>query len=75
MRPERAELTRRRTSALGITYEHPAAFWAGTLAVIVGTLMQLPMYFGAKDMGYRLRGMPFDVTMSVGMALMLSGSA
>ena len=40
-----------RRSALGVTYEHPAAFWTGVLATITGTLMQLPMYFDAKDMG------------------------
>ena len=56
-----------------MTYEHPVAFWAGVLAVTVGTLLQLPMYFGAKDMGYRLRGMPFDATMTAGMALIFLG--
>ena len=64
-----------RRSALGVTYEHPTAFWAGVVAVIAGTLMQLPMYFGAKDMGYRLRGMPFDATMLAGMALIVAGVA
>jgi putative MFS transporter len=62
-----------RRSALGVTYEHPLAFWAGVLSVVVGTLMQLPMYFDAKDMGYKLRGMPFDATMAVGMALIFVG--
>ncbi len=62
-----------RRSALGITYEHAFAFWGGVTAVIAGTLMQLPMYFDAKDMGYILRGMPFDATMSVGMALIFVG--
>ncbi len=54
----------RRRSALGVTYEHPVAFWSGLTAVIAGTLMQLPMYFGASDMGYRLRGMHYDLTWS-----------
>lgn len=62
-----------RRSALGDTYEHPVAFWVGVGAVIVGTLMQLPMYFGARDMGYRLRGMPFDGPMIAGMALIIVG--
>ena len=62
-----------RLSALGVTYEHPVAFWVGASAVTLGTLMQLPMYFGAKDMGYRLRGMSFDATMIVGMALIFVG--
>ena len=72
----RAEVTSARglrRSALGVTYEHPVAFWAGCIAVIVGTLMQLPMYFDAKDMGYRLRGMPVDGTMITGMALIAIG--
>jgi putative MFS transporter len=62
-----------RRSALGVTYEHPLAFWFGVVSVIAGTLMQLPMYFDAKDMGYRLRGMPFDATMIVGMVLIFVG--
>lgn len=64
-----------RPSLLGITFEHPVAFWAGVIAVTTGTLMQLPMYFGAKDMGYQLEGMPLDATMSVGMGLMVIGIA
>ncbi|MGI8810842.1 MAG: hypothetical protein ACR2KK_23975, partial [Acidimicrobiales bacterium] len=63
----------RRRSALGVTYEHPMAFWSGVTAVTIGTLMQLPMYFDAKDMGYRLVGMPFDTTMTAGMALIFLG--
>ncbi len=62
-----------RRSALGVSYEHPISFWTGVAAVTIGTLMQLPMYFGAKHRGYRLRGMPFDATMSVGMVLMFVG--
>jgi putative MFS transporter len=62
-----------RRSALGVTYQHPLVFWAGVTSVTVGTLMQLPMYFDSKDMGYKLRGMPFDATMTTGMALMFLG--
>jgi len=62
-----------RRSALGVTYEHPLAFWFGVTAVVAGTLMQLPMYFEAKDMGYHLHGMPFDATMTAGMALIFLG--
>jgi len=58
---------------LGVTYEHAAAFWFGVSAVIIGTLMQLPMYFDSKDTGYKLRGMPFDATMTIGMALIFVG--
>lgn len=69
----RARARSERRSALGVTYEHPAAFWAGVTAVTAGTLMQLPMYFGAGDDGYKLRGMPFDGTMMAGMALAFLG--
>ncbi len=62
------------SSALGVTYEHRVAFWSGVTAVIAGTLMQLPMFFGAKDAGYRLRGMHYDATMIVGMVLILVGT-
>jgi len=43
-------------------------------AVIGGTLMQLPMFFGARNTGYRLRGMHYDATMIIGMALMVVGT-
>ncbi|HUR23056.1 MAG TPA: MFS transporter [Acidimicrobiales bacterium] len=62
-----------RRSALGVTYQHPLAFWLGATGVLAGTLMQLPMYFEAGDMGYHLRGMPFDATMTAGMALIFVG--
>ncbi|MEO6121251.1 MAG: MFS transporter, partial [Acidimicrobiales bacterium] len=62
-----------RRSALGVTYEHPVAFWVGVVCVTAGTLMQLPMYFMAKDTGYRLRGMSLDATMVSGMALIFVG--
>jgi len=55
------------------TFGHPVAFWAGLAAVIVGVTLHLPMYVQAKDMGYRLAGMPVDVGMIVGMALIVCG--
>ncbi|MGI8775896.1 MAG: MFS transporter [Acidimicrobiales bacterium] len=63
-----------RRSALGVTYEHALAFWSGVTGVIAGTVMQLPMYFGAKNAGYRLRGMPYDTTMIAGMVLIVAGT-
>jgi len=65
---------RERRSALGVTYEHPLAFWSGVTGVIAGTLMQLPMYFGARDRGYRLRGMSYDTAMIAGMVLIVAGT-
>jgi len=56
-------------------FEHPLAFWAGALACTAGVLLHLPMYFGAKDMGYHLRGMRPDAPMIAGMALIGVGLA
>lgn len=70
-RPPSARSVRR--TALGVTYEHPRAFWLGVLLTTAGTLMQLPMYLMARDVHYRLVGMKVDGTMAGGMALMLTG--
>ena len=57
----------------GITFHHPSAFWLGTVAVTLGVLLHLPMYLGARDMGYRMAGMAVDGPMKAGMALILVG--
>ncbi|CAA9231104.1 MAG: hypothetical protein AVDCRST_MAG10-1164 [uncultured Acidimicrobiales bacterium] len=67
--------TGRTAGRRGITFHHPAAFWLGSGAVTVGVLLHLPMYTGARDMGYHLAGMPVDGPMMVGMALVLVGLA
>ncbi|HVV59420.1 MAG TPA: MFS transporter [Gaiellaceae bacterium] len=54
---------------------HPAAFWLGSAAVTAGVLLHLPMFLGAKDDGYMLKGMPMDTWMLVGMGLMAVGYA
>src|SRR5262249_51093180 len=54
----------------GVDFHHPA-FWFGATAV--GVLLHLPMYIGARDMGYRLVGMPVDMSMLVGMFLIIIG--
>jgi len=56
-----------------MTFHHPAAFWAGTAAVTAGVLLHLPMYLGARDMGYELSGMAVDNPMKVGMVVLLVG--
>jgi putative MFS transporter len=65
----------RRAVRGGIPFHHHAAFWGGSAAVAMGVLLHLPMYTGARDMGYRLSGMPVDGSMKVGMALVLVGLA
>jgi len=62
-----------RSSLNAITFPHPAAFWFGTAATTVGVILHLPMYLGAHDMGYRLVGMPIDIPMMIGMALIIAG--
>ena len=57
----------------GIAFPHPVAFWFGTLATILGVVLHLPMYIGARDMGYRLVGMPMDTSMMIGMLLIIVG--
>ncbi|HUR24211.1 MAG TPA: MFS transporter [Acidimicrobiales bacterium] len=59
----------------GITCARSPAFWAGITAVTAGVLLHLPMYLGARDMGYRLDGTDIDLPMTVGMVLILVGLA
>jgi putative MFS transporter len=54
---------------------HAVSFWAGIGAVTSGVVLHLPMYLGARDMGYHLAGMPVDGWMVLGMALILVGVA
>jgi MFS transporter, putative metabolite:H+ symporter len=49
------------------------AFWFGSLIVAIGVGLHLPMFLMARDMGYRLAGMPMDTGMLVGMALIVAG--
>ena len=50
-------------------------FYAGVAAVTIGVVLHLPMYVEARDMGYRLVGMPIDWTMAIGMVLIVVGLA
>jgi putative MFS transporter len=51
------------------------AFWIGCVAVTAGVLLHLPMVWMARDMGYRLAGMPMDAGMLAGMFLIVGGVA
>lgn len=57
----------------GERFSHPVAFWSGVLASVVGVALHLPMYLGARDMGYHLAGMRPDPPMIIGMVLILAG--
>lgn len=56
-------------------FEHPSAFWIGALACTTGVLLHLPMYVGARDMGYHMAGMKPDMPMIFGMVLIVAGLA
>ena len=51
------------------------AFWLGCLLVVIGVVLHLPMFLMARDMHYRLAGMPMSAEMLWGMALILAGIA
>ncbi len=59
----------------GIEFGRPGAFWAGVVAVIAGVTLHLPMYVEARDMGFRLAGMPLGAGMIAGMVLIVAGLA
>lgn len=52
-----------------------AAFWIGSLFVIAGVLLHLPMFMMARDMHFMMAGMPMDNGMLAGMALIVGGAA
>lgn len=54
-------------------FEHPVAFWLGAIACAAGVALHVPMYVGARDMGYRMAGMHPDAAMLAGMALIVAG--
>lgn len=54
-------------------FEHPVAFWSGTLACTIGVALHLPMYYSARGMGYHMAGMTPDAPMYVGMILIVLG--
>jgi putative MFS transporter len=56
-----------------IAYAHPWAFWLGVLITTGGVVAQLPMYYTARDMHFKLAGMPVTRTMVVGMIAMAVG--
>jgi putative MFS transporter len=49
------------------------AFWLGCAAVTAGVLLHLPMFWMARDMGFRLAGMAMDPGMMGGMSLIVAG--
>ena len=57
----------------GLSFHHPVAYWLGCIFLTTGVLLHLPMLGHASHMGYRMAGMPMDVNMLTGMALIPLG--
>jgi len=53
----------------------PLAFWLGSLFVVIGVLLHLPMFLMARSMHYQLAGMPMGAGMLWGMAFIIGGVA
>src|SRR5579883_341759 len=51
------------------------AFWLGSLSVVIGVLLHLPMFIMARGMHYQLAGMPMGGGMLWGMAFIIGGAA
>ena len=62
-----------RVARLTADRPHLWAFVAGCAAVTAGVLLHLPMLWMARDMEFRLAGMPMDDGMLWGMALIAAG--
>ncbi|MBL8651439.1 MAG: MFS transporter [Sphingopyxis sp.] len=60
------------TTATG-TDRRPWAFALGVVAVTIGVLLHLPMFWMGRDMGFRMVGMPMDDGMIAGMGLIVAG--
>ncbi|HET9105913.1 MAG TPA: MFS transporter [Steroidobacteraceae bacterium] len=52
-----------------------SAFWLGSLFVVIGVLLHLPMFLMARSMHYRLAGMPMGAGMLWGMVCIIGGIA
>ena len=57
----------------GVSFHHPIAFWLGVFLVTAGVAGHLPMYWMARDNGFRMAGMPMDDSMLMGMVAIVIG--
>lgn len=49
------------------------AFWAGSLAVTIGVLLHIPMFWMGRNNHFHLAGMPMGIGMLIGMGLIVAG--
>ena len=64
--------TRMHTSS-AVDRPKAAAFWLGALAITVGVILHLPMFWMGRDMGFRMVDMAMDPGMVGGMGLIAAG--
>lgn len=62
-----------RMTRTGISFQHPIAFWIGSLLLVAGVLAHAPMFAMSAHTHYLLVGMPMDATMWTGMAMIPIG--
>ena len=60
-------------ASLAVDRPKAAAFWLGALAITIGVILHLPMFWMGRDMGFRMAGMAMDSGMIGGMGLILAG--
>lgn len=54
-------------------WDHLVSFWGGSLMVVIGVALHLPMFWMGRFNGFRLAGMPMGIGMLIGMALIVLG--
>jgi len=59
--------------AIGLSFHHPLAFWAGCVALVAGVLAHLPAFIASAHQHYHMAGMEMDHGMMIGMLLIPAG--
>ncbi len=62
-------------TSIFIERRNTLAFFLGSAVVAIGVVLHLPMFWMARDMDFKLAGMPMDDGMLWGMALIVAGIA
>lgn len=64
-----------RKASLFSTRTHALAFWGGSVAVVIGVLLHMPMFLMSRHMHYMMAGMRMNTGMLIGMFLIIAGFA
>src|SRR5579875_422910 len=62
-----------REASLFSSSAHAFAFWAGSVAVAIGVVLHVPMFWMGRNNGFHLAGMPMGNGMLFGMFLIVAG--